>query len=675
MPDLKHRGWNLFSENRNKKSGAPPFMIKDADRRYRTLNNILIIVPSCMLAYTMLFVFHKEHAGLSALMRGPGQASVIYMTLSIICITGIAILRTRLPFFAPSLIPIILLAISCVGFLRLGFGDGFSGLWIFVIPPLIYFTAGERIGFAVSLAIFAVIMIFLFLPHASIYHYSSEKIPRIITIYLLLFVTAHLYEYIRVSKEKRLEKLDNLLKEELMIMRNSLKASLFLMDKDLTIQEHYSRLLEDTLGITNLSGKKFTDLLTSSLTSAEISTIINYFDMVREHRFDADMLEDINPLQELKYVCGENGSEKILRCTFTPVDRDSGETVIVGSIEDITAKIEMKKQLKHEEAKHQEEIDTLFEVLQISPDVFNDFIEDAEYEFETINNILKNLRISSKDTLVTIFQSVHAIKSNAVILGLNSYSRKLHDLETYIKELQAKADVVFDDMLALTLRIEDVMKDKDKFSESIEKIKQFASGKTKKSAADILVESVKRAAERTAAGTGKKIKLDTRGVDASALEKAPRRLVKKVMLQLVRNAVFHGIESPEERVKNGKKEEGRIIFSLKCENDQIHIILKDDGKGLDFEKIRQRAEKMHLIKKNENIENKNIIYQAIFMPGFSTAGGEGMYAGRGVGLDLVYSRIKEYKGTIKIQTEAGKGSIFHIFLPVKKNVEDRKTNE
>jgi two-component system chemotaxis sensor kinase CheA len=158
--------------------------------------------------------------------------------------------------------------------------------------------------------------------------------------------------------------------------------------------------------------------------------------------------------------------------------------------------------------------------------------------------------------------------------------------------------------------------------------------------------------------------VDTSGVDGAALLQAPRRLVKEVLLQLVRNAVFHGIESPEDRVKKGKKETGSIVFSLKREDEKVHIVLKDDGQGLDFEKIRQRAEKMHLIKKNEIIENKNLIYQAIFMPGFSTAGSEGMHAGRGVGLDLVYSRIKENNGTIRIQTEAGCGSIFHIFLPV-----------
>ena len=673
MPDFKSRIRTLFSGLGYEKNEEPLFMAGGPDRYYRILAYALLIASSSILAYTMFLLLQKRNIGLVALMYGPSQIGVVFMTLAIACIAGIAALRTRLPFFAPALIPVILLVANCLEFFRLGFGNGFSGLWVFVIPPLVYFIAGRKIGFCISLAIFVAILIFIFFPRLSIYYYSKEKIPRIITIYLLLFVTAHIYEYIRNSKEKNLKKLNKLLKaerDEFAIMKDSLKTSLFLIDKDLIIQDNYSRLLENTLGIINLNCRKFTDLLASSLTGAEISTISDFFDMVLERRFDADMLDDINPIQELNYISNEGGAPKTLRCAFAPINRASGETVILCNIEDITAKVELQKQFQREEAKHQEEMNTLFEVLQIAPEVFNDFIEDAEYEFETINNILKNSRVSSKGTLATIFQSIHAIKANSIILGLNNYSQKLHEIESYIKDLQAKADVGFDDMLCLTVRIESVMGDKDNFRKSVEKIKAFSIDGVRKNTADILLENLNRTAERAALSSGKKVEMDTSGIDAAAIESAPRRLVKEVLLQLVRNAVFHGIESPDERLAKGKKESGLVAVSVNIENERIHIKLQDDGKGLNFEKIRQRAEQMHLIRKNEKIEDKNRIYQAIFIPGFSTAGSEGIYAGRGVGLDLVRSRIKEHNGTIKIQTEAGKGSIFHIFLPLQNSGED-----
>ncbi|MDR2444380.1 MAG: hypothetical protein LBD44_00385 [Spirochaetaceae bacterium] len=662
MPDFKSWTSSLFPED----SGSA-FMREAPKKQYGIANIVLIVVSSVMLVYLLFILNRKDRAEKSM------EIYILLISLSIMCVVGIVALRTYLQFFPPVLVPIALLAVNVVVSLRVGFDDGFSAIWIFIIPPLVYFTSGKNLGFIFSFFVLVLSLFFLILPRFSEYNYSGGEVFRIIAVYILLFTMFHIYEVIRVLKEKKLRTLNSLLKmerDEFTIMKDSLKTGLFLMDKNLIIQEHYSSLLEDTFGVSNLRGRKFTDLLASSLTSAEISTIIDFFDMVRERRFDADMLDDINPLQELKYIRNGGASEKILNCMFTPIEYNSGETVIMCNIEDITAKVELKRQFQREEVKHQEEMNTLFEVLQIDANVFGDFIGDTEYEFDSINDMLKNSRISSKDTLVTIFQSIHAIKANAIILGLNSYSQKLHDIESYIKDLQAKSDVSFDDMLTLTVRIESVMEGKDNFKKSVKKIKSFSMDRVKKSAVDILIESLNRTAERTASSIGKKVEIDTGGVDAAAFKTAPRRFVKQVLLQLVRNAVFHGIECPEERLKKGKKESGLITVSLNTENEMIHIRVRDDGMGLDFEKIRQRAEQMHLIRKNEKIEDKNLIYQAIFMPGFSTAGSENIFAGRGVGLDLVRSRIREHNGTIRIQTEAGKGSVFHVFLPLQNTVED-----
>jgi two-component system chemotaxis sensor kinase CheA len=181
---------------------------------------------------------------------------------------------------------------------------------------------------------------------------------------------------------------------------------------------------------------------------------------------------------------------------------------------------------------------------------------------------------------------------------------------------------------------------------------------------DILIDNLQWAVKRIAGNIGKQVNLDTSGMDIEALEAVPRRAVKDALLQLVRNAVFHGLETPEERIKSGKPETGNITVLAKREGDTIHIMLQDDGRGLDFEKIRERAVSMHIIDENEVIEDKNRIYQVIFMPGFSTVRNADINAGRGVGLNLVRTRIKEHNGSVKINTEYGKGTVFHIFFPV-----------
>jgi len=592
------------------------------------------------------------------------------LAVALVCACGTILLRTKLTFYSVTIVPVSLYMLLCVVFLQSGGAQGFASVWIFLLPVIAYLVMGLKTGTVLSALLFFAICVFAFVPSLSPFGYPVEVSLRIISVYLLEVLLMFAYEIVRLSKDKHMGDLAATIKaehDEITVMRDNLKSGIFLMDKDLIIQDQYSPLLESILESSNLEGKKFSDYLTLSLTSNELSTLTDYFEMVRRRSFDADMLEDINPIQKLKYI-GNEKNEKTLRCHFLPIDHRTGETFIMGNLEDITAEIELEEQLRLEEAKRQGETRSLFEILQIDPDVFHDFIEDSEYEFDVLNENLKNNRISSEDTLVQIYKSIHAIKANSIILGLTNFSDKVHSIENDIKELQQKAEVDFDDMLHLTVRINDIMNDKDNFKATIEKIKSFSANTGRKNNADVLIESLKRACDKAALDLGKAVMLDIKGIDSDALNVCPRRLVKEILLQLVRNAVYHGIESPEERRSLDKNEAGRVSVSIKNNAGMIHIRLQDDGRGLDFEKIRERSIKMHLIKESDTIDNNKLL-QAIFAPGFSTAGTENMHAGRGIGLSLVRDNIKECGGTIKIQTEPGKGTAFNIFLPVNLNEE------
>jgi two-component system chemotaxis sensor kinase CheA len=628
--------------------------------RLLIIRNVLTVISSLMLLYTLFLLIMDDPAG--------RWLSVICMSLAAICVIGTACIKSKQSFSPITIIPLLLLALNGLGFFRLElvFPEGLSGIWILIIPFLAYFTAGKKYGFIFSLLTLLAGLCLVIFPFSVPQFYSSIKSIHIVIIYIMLFVMAHRCELVRISDEKKLETLSMQLKSEhdfLVVIRENIKSGLFVMDKNLVIQDNYSALFEKIIGSSNLTGKKITDLFTSSLKSAEIEMIEDFFDMMITRRFDADMIDDINPLQELKFT-DPAGVNKILHCVFTTIDNISSETMVLGNIEDITAKVELREKMHQEEVRCREEMTYLFEVLQVDQSVLTDFIEDTEYEFGVINDILKNSKLSSEESLLVVFQSLHAIKSNAVIIGLNNYGEKLHEIENYVKYLQDLPEITFDDMLSLTVKIEEIMRDKDRFTENIEKIKSYNASSTKKNTLDILIENLQRAAKRIAGNTGKQVILDTSGMDIAALETAPRRVVKETLLQLVRNAVFHGLETPEERVKNGKLETGNIFISAKLEDDTIHIILQDDGKGLDFEKIKERAVSMHIIDENEIIEDKNRVYQAIFMPGFSTVKNANINAGRGVGLNLVRARVNEHNGSVKIATEYGKGTAFHIFLPV-----------
>ncbi|MCL2192095.1 MAG: ATP-binding protein [Treponema sp.] len=455
-------------------------------------------------------------------------------------------------------------------------------------------------------------------------------------------------------------------RDEIAAMKDSLKIGIFFMDREFRIQDNYSRYLEELLADGDLKGKCFTDIVGASVTTKELDAVKDYFEMVFDRTFDQSTLQEINPLNELQYVDPE-GQKKIFHCTFLTVELGAEDSLILVTIYDVTAKVELQERLQKEERKRQEEMSNLFELLQVEPATFKAFQEDVEYEFSRVDRILGNGKLSNQEILVEVYQSVHAIKSNAVTLGLKNFGSKVHEVESEIKRLRDyEGEVPFDDMLHLTIEIERLVKENEGFGVVLERINSFrVDGDVQtKSNESLLIESLSNAADKAATDLEKKVRFVAADIDPEAIEKGPRRVMKEVLMQLIRNSVVHGVEPPEERASKGKIETGTIRLSIKQSDQTILIKLGDDGRGIDFEKIREKAVRMNLVKEDE-ADNKNQLLKAIFAPGFSTADDEeGLHGGRGIGLNLVRDRVRDAKGTIKLQTEFGKGTVFNIMFPM-----------
>ena len=461
-------------------------------------------------------------------------------------------------------------------------------------------------------------------------------------------------------------------RDEIAAMKDSMKIGLFFLNRTWIIQDHYSRYLEEMLEDTKLFGKNFMDIIGDSVTPSELEAVKDYLDMVLERSYDQDMLEDINPLSELNFIIKRTNERKVFQFAFAVVERGHGELFLLVTVYDITTRVELQQRLAEEEARRQEEMQSFFELIQVQPDVFKDFMSDMEHELSAIDNIQKNDTLSTHEALVKIYQSIHAIKSNAVILGLNVFGEKVHSLESKIKKLrEVEGEVPFSEMLNLTMDIEKLSNEKENFKEIIERFNTYVNkeGKSEDSSKEqntkIMVDSLEKAASKAAEDSGKRVNLIADDIDAEAMEKGPRRIMKDILTQLIRNAVVHGIEDPETRKENGKDESGTIKLSIKLTGDRRNIEIKclDDGAGLDYEKIGERALSKNLIKP-ENINNQSVLVKTIFAPGFSTAATEDMHAGRGIGLNLVRDRIKEANGSVKLRSESGKGVLFHVTLPV-----------
>ncbi len=138
------------------------------------------------------------------------------------------------------------------------------------------------------------------------------------------------------------------------------------------------------------------------------------------------------------------------------------------------------------------------------------------------------------------------------------------------------------------------------------------------------------------------------------------------LMHLVRNAVDHGIETNEERAESGKTGKGKITLSARTEAGKVWISVEDNGKGLDREKILEKAKKQGLLDESKpgySYKDKEV-YQFITLPGFSTNEQITEYSGRGVGMDVVVQNIQEIGGTLDIDSTAGVGSIMSLKIPL-----------
>jgi len=168
--------------------------------------------------------------------------------------------------------------------------------------------------------------------------------------------------------------------------------------------------------------------------------------------------------------------------------------------------------------------------------------------------------------------------------------------------------------------------------------------------------------------SGKPINFELEGKDTE-LDKSVVEEIGDPLVHLLRNAVDHGIEPPEEREKAGKEREGTICLRAYHKSGKVYIEVEDDGQGLDAEAIAEEAVEKGVIDSAEGM-SKEEKWNLIFRPGFSTNTEVTDVSGRGVGMDVVRKNIESLRGAIKISSEQGKGSKFTIKLPLTLSVID-----
>jgi chemosensory pili system protein ChpA (sensor histidine kinase/response regulator) len=176
------------------------------------------------------------------------------------------------------------------------------------------------------------------------------------------------------------------------------------------------------------------------------------------------------------------------------------------------------------------------------------------------------------------------------------------------------------------------------------------------------VQRLARIVRQAASDTGKRAELIVEGA-AGELDRQVLERMLPPFEHMLRNAVVHGIEKPEERLQRGKPDSGRILLELHREGAEVMVRLTDDGGGMNLRAIRDKGHALGLIAPGQTLSDEDAM-QLILEPGFSTAGAITQQAGRGVGMDVVATEIKRLGGALHMETKAGEGTVFTVRLPL-----------
>ncbi len=310
-----------------------------------------------------------------------------------------------------------------------------------------------------------------------------------------------------------------------------------------------------------------------------------------------------------------------------------------------------------------EELDKLVAKGEIKPSEEKER-EAEEKMLEVIEKEAKEVREEEKPKDVKKEMPVKTEGEKVVRIDV----RKIEDLMNLVGELVLERNRLL--RVFQKVREEAYSKTMDEFEtvlSSLDRIVgdlQLAVMKTRMQPVKRLFQKFPRVVRDLAKILGKEVELVLEGEDAE-MDKTVLEKLEEPLIHLIRNAVDHGIEPPEERERIGKPRKGIVKLSAYYHGDRIFLEISDDGRGIDIEKVKKKALEKGLIspERAEKMSEKDILF-LIFHPGFSTADEVSQVSGRGVGMDVVMNMISAFRGTIDVETERGKGTRIVLSFPL-----------
>lgn len=263
----------------------------------------------------------------------------------------------------------------------------------------------------------------------------------------------------------------------------------------------------------------------------------------------------------------------------------------------------------------------------------------------------QDIRVSLQQ-LESLF--AHAGELTVLRNRMDAHLRQLQALEAHLVELERETRNTFSDT------VRQLRQDHFELNRISEDLTQQVID-LRLRPASLMVTPLERLVRDLSREQEKKLRFDVVGADTE-LDRNLLDPLRDALMHLMRNAIDHGLESPDDRKKAGKPEVGLLELVVQSRGESIQLTLSDDGRGIQLEKVRQKAIEKGLIQAQDTLSVEQI-HDLLFQPGFSTAQQVSSISGRGVGLDAVRANVDLLGGEVWLTSAEGQGTTFHLRLP------------
>lgn len=492
-----------------------------------------------------------------------------------------------------------------------------------------------------------------------------------------------------------LEERNRLLRQEnkkVSSLLNNMRQAVFAVKQDGTVVAPVSKHSFDLFG-EEIVGKNLFDLLYKDFDkNSEMFSLLKsaFISVFGENELQWSLMEDQFPET---IQANLNNSERILKVSTRPMwDEHENLEKIMYLIEDITEWTELNKKLEIQHSLNVKRTEVLQEMISLSREKIDDTIKKISIFCRELDQLVQKLSVIDSENYSKIYSILHTIKGNSRILGLKNLATSAHETESHLTKLKSVIEIsehqrfiktslrnffdectvyidIYNDFFNTNFIPQNHLFAKDLFEKKLLELKEripqdvyfelknfLTYNASQKNKLETFLNDIVIA---TASKFNKKIQLNFISDDFS-LDEDIYSILENSLLHLVQNAIDHGIEDEKSRKELNKKIEGKIDVIIKQLPNEIEITIKDDGSGIDQNKLLKVASEKGIL---TNDANNDEILNLIFKPGITTKDNVSEISGRGMGLDGVLNQINQVKGRIKVASQPSVGTQIKLEIP------------